>query len=136
MLDKQFEELKLTGNLPSPNGVGLALLQVTKRADASIDEVVAVLQSDPTLTGRILKLANSALLAVSQPATTAREAAMRLGLHAVRNVALGFSLLAGNRNGRCAGFDYDTYWSHSLATAVACQLLAERSVRCGCRPAG
>lgn len=126
MLDKQFEELKLTGNLPSPNGVGLALLQVTKRADASIDEVVAVLQSDPTLTGRILKLANSALLAVSQPATTAREAAMRLGLHAVRNVALGFSLLAGNRNGRCAGFDYDTYWSHSLATAVACQLLAER----------
>lgn len=126
MLEKQFEELKLTGNLPSPNGVGLALLQITKRSDASIDEVVAVLQSDPTLTGRILKMANSALLAVSQPATTVREAAMRLGLNSVRNVALGFSLLAGNRSGRCKAFDYDEYWSHSLATAVACQLVAER----------
>lgn len=127
MLEKLFAELKLTGNLPSPNGVGLALLQITQRSDASIDEVVAVLQADPTLTGRILKMANSALLTVSQPATTAREAAMRLGLRAVRNVGLGFSLLAGNRSGRCTGFDYDDYWSHSLATAVGCQLVAERS---------
>jgi two-component system cell cycle response regulator len=127
VLEKQFEELKLTGILPSPHGVGLALLQITQKSEASIDEVVAVLQADPTLTGRILKLANSALLAVSQPATTAREAAMRLGLRAVRNVSLGFSLLAGNRSGRCAAFDYEDYWTHSLATAVGCQLVAERS---------
>lgn len=127
MLHKQFDELKLTGNLPSPNGVGLALLQVTQHSDASIDDVVAVLQADPTLTGRILKMANSACLAVSQPATTAREAAMRLGLRCVRNVGLGFSLLAGNRNGRCATFGYDDYWAHSLATAVACQVVAERT---------
>lgn len=126
MLEKQYEELKLTGNLPSPNGVGLALLQITQRSDASIDEVVAVLQADPTLTGRILKMANSTVLAVAQPATTVREAAMRLGLRSVRNVGLGFSLLAGNRAGRCAAFDYDDYWSHSLATAVACQIVAER----------
>jgi diguanylate cyclase (GGDEF)-like protein len=127
VLEKQFEELKLTGNLPSPHGVGLALLQITQNSEASIDEVVAVLQADPTLTGRILKLANSALLAVAQPATTAREAAMRLGLRSVRNVSLGFSLLAGNRSGRCATFDYEEYWTHSLATAVGCQLVAERS---------
>lgn len=126
MLDKRFEELKLTGNLPSPHGVGLALLQVTRDQDASIDEVVSVLRADPTLTGRILKMANSAALATAQPATTVREAAMRLGASAVRNVALGFSLLADNAQGRCPTFDYDEYWSHSLATAVAAQLVAER----------
>ncbi|HVS17399.1 MAG TPA: HDOD domain-containing protein, partial [Planctomycetota bacterium] len=134
MLEKQFEELKLTGNLPSPSGVGLALLQITARSDASIDEVVTILQADPTLTGRVLKMANSAALAVTQPATTVREAAMRLGLSSVRNVALGFSLLAGNRSGRCSAFDYDEYWSHSLATAVASQIVAERTG--GIEPSG
>jgi two-component system, cell cycle response regulator len=128
VLEKRFEELKLTRNLPSPHGVGLALLQITQRDDASIDEVVRVLQTDPTLTGRILKMANSVALGGAQPATTVREAAMRLGLNSVRNVSLGFSLLAGNRTGRCASFDYPRYWSHSLATAVAGQSVA---VLCG-----
>ncbi len=125
MLDKRFEELKLTGNLPSPTGVGLAILQVTQREEASLDEVVGVLQADPTLTGRILKLSNSGEACGYQPATTVREAAMRLGLRTVRNVSLGFSLLAGNRTGRCQAFDYDEFWSHSLAVAVAAQTVAE-----------
>lgn len=109
MLDKQFEELKLTGNLPSPAGVGLAILQVTQREEASLDEVVGVLQADPTLTGRILKLSNSGEACGYQPATTVREAAMRLGLRTVRSVSLGFSLLAGHRTGRCQAFDYDDF---------------------------
>jgi len=126
VIEKQFEELKLTGNLPSPNGVGLAILRATQRDDVSLDEVVQILRADPTLTGRILKLANSVANSRLQPAGTVREAAARLGLRTVRNVSLGFSLLAGSRTGRCRAFDYDGYWSHSLATAVACQCIVEQ----------
>lgn len=124
MLEKQFEELKLTGQLPSPTGVGLLILQTTQREDASLDDVVQILQADPTLTGRLLKLANSGNATGYESAGTAREAAVRLGLRTVRNVSLGFSLLAGHRTGICAGFDYEEYWSHSLATAAAAEHLA------------
>lgn len=126
MLEHRFEEFKLTGNLPSPTGVGLAILRITQREDVSLDDLVAVLQTDPTLTGRILKLANCGEMSGQYPATTVRAAAMRLGVRNVRNVSLGFSLLAGNRTGRCKAFDYDDYWSHSLAVAVAAQTIAER----------
>jgi two-component system cell cycle response regulator len=125
VIDKQYEELKLTGNLPTPNGVGLALLRAMQREDVSLDEVVEIVQSDPTLTGRILKLANGAALGGAQRVSTVREAAARLGLRTVRNVSLGFSLLAGNRGGRCKSFDYDAYWSHSLATGVAAKAIAQ-----------
>jgi diguanylate cyclase (GGDEF)-like protein len=126
MLEHRFEEFRLTGNLPSPTGVGLAILRITQAEDASLDDLVAVLQTDPTLTGRILKLANSGERTGQYPATTVRSAAMRLGFANVRNISLGFSLLAGNRTGRCRGFDYDTFWAHSLAVAVAAQTIAER----------
>jgi diguanylate cyclase (GGDEF)-like protein len=124
MLGKRLDELKLTGNLPSPTGVGLAILELTSRDDYSLGDLARTLQTDPALTGRILRLANSSAKAGAQPAKTVNEAAMRLGVRTVRSVALGFSLVSGNRAGVCAGFDYDEYWSRSLATAVAAQALA------------
>jgi len=125
VLDTQFEELRLTGKLPSPTGVGLKILQLTQTDDASIDDVAAVLQTDPTLTGRLLKLANSGTNGGRSAVTTVHAAAVRLGLQSVRSISLGFSLLAGNRTGRCQTFDYDGFWSHSLAVAAAAQTVAE-----------
>lgn len=126
MIKKRLDELKMTGALPSPTGVGLSLLELTRNEDYSMSEITRVISSDPALTGRIIKLANSAAQAGLQPARNVQEAAMRLGVRAVRNLALGFTLVNGNRAGACQGFDYDVYWSHSLATAVAAQCLAAR----------
>jgi HD-like signal output (HDOD) protein len=126
MLGKRLDELKMTGNLPSPTGVGLAILELTNREDYSLGDLARTLQTDPALTGRILRLANSSDKAGAQPTTTVNEAAMRLGVRTVRSVALGFSLVSGNRAGACQAFDYDGYWSRSLATAVAAQVLAEQ----------
>ncbi len=123
---KRLDELKLTGTLPSPTGVGLLILQLTQGDDYAIGEITRVIQSDPALSGRILKLANSSLRGGYEPARAVNEAAMRLGVRTVRNLALGFTLVNGHRSGACQGFDYDTYWSHSLASAVAAQKLAER----------
>lgn len=125
MLGKRLDELKMTGNLPSPTGVGLAILELTSREDYSLGDLARTLQTDPALTGRILRLANSSAKIGAQPAKTVNEAAMRVGVRTVRSVALGFSLVTGNRAGACASFDYDDYWSRSLATAVAAQVLAE-----------
>jgi len=125
MLDKRFEELRLTGNLPSPAGVGLRILQITQNEDASLEDIAAVLQTDPTLTGRLLNLANSVTHGGRSVVTTVHAAAVRLGVRSVRNISLGFSLLAGNRKGRCQTFDYDGFWSHSLAVAAAAQTVAE-----------
>lgn len=124
MHDKHLDELKLSGALPSPTGVGLAILELTRGEDYSMGEITRVIQSDPALTGRILRIANSGSLAATHPATTVAEAVMRLGVRSVRNVALGFTLVSANRSGACKGFDYEDYWAHSLAVAVTAQGIA------------
>jgi len=126
---KRLDELKLTGSLPTPVGVGLAILELTRDQNFSLDDLVRAIQSDPALTGRIVKLANSSLNAGLEPARSVAEATLRLGVRSVRSLALGFTLIGGNRTGACAAFDYDAYWSRSLATAVAARALAGRAGR-------
>src|SRR5262245_30086168 len=130
MFKEPFEELKHTGELPSPAGVGMRILVATQQEDCSLAEVLSAIQADPALTGRVIKLASSTQYGSAVPITTVREAALRLGLRTVSNIALGFTLVAGNRSGRCASFDYDRYWSWSLANAVAAGALA-RELRFG-----
>ena len=125
MFKERFEELKLSDKLPSPSGVGLRLLVLTQEDDFEIDDVVGAMQSDPALTGRLIRLASSTQAGSSVPVTSAQEAALRLGTKAVCHVALGFSLISGSRAGRCKNFDYDLFWSFSLASAVGARMAAE-----------
>lgn len=126
MSNEHFEELKHTGNLPSPSGVGMRILVLTRDEECEIEEIARAIQADPALTGRIIKLATSVQSqGIAGSVTTVKEAAVRLGLRTVTNVALGFSLVSGNRVGRCERFDYDAYWSWSLACAVSAQILSE-----------
>jgi diguanylate cyclase (GGDEF)-like protein len=123
---KEFEELKQSGQLPSPAGVGIRILTLTQEEECSLDELVATLQVDPALTGRILKLAASAQAASAMPVASLKEAAMRLGLRTVTSVALGFSVISDDRPESCPNFDYELYWSASLACGLASQELSQR----------
>jgi hypothetical protein len=72
----RFDELKATSQLPSPTGVALAILRLAESERTTVQEIAHVLQSDPALSGRILKLANSAsagLLKAAEEATYAAK---------------------------------------------------------------
>lgn len=121
-----FEELRRTGRLPSPSGVGARILALTQSEDSTVDDIADALAHDPALTGRILRVANSALTAGAVPMTTAKAAAMRLGMKAVSSIAVGFTVVSAHRRGFCEEFNYDAFWSISMATAAAAQELARR----------
>lgn len=118
----RIEQLKLNGQLPSPKGVALAIINISRREDAATEEIARVVQTDPALASRLLRLANSAAYA-GRPIASIPEAIMRLGLDAVRQLAVGFSLVDQYHSGACAAFDYPRFWSHSLMMAVAMQEL-------------
>ena len=115
-----FEDLKQSGRLPSPGGVALRLLDLASREDVTAGELARVLQGDPSLAGRILKVANSASNG-SRAVVSIGDAVVRIGFRSVRQLAMGFSLLERCQSGACEGFDYPRYWSRSLATAVAAE---------------
>ena len=121
---RRLDEIRLTGSLPSPTGIGLEILRLTSTDDYCLAELARVVQADPALTGRVIKLANSAANSGVEPARTVEKATISLGVRTVRNLALSFSLVAGNRSGTSRVFDHERYWSRSLAEAVAAQNLA------------
>jgi HD-like signal output (HDOD) protein len=70
------------------------------------------------LSARLLGVANSAFYAPPQPVMTIKEAIVRvLGLHMVRNMALGMALAGGFSTVACPRFDLTGYWVMSLGTA-------------------
>ena len=119
-----LDTILTSDRLPSPSGVALQILKLTRDEETSATDLQKVLVSDPALVGQILKYANSAQVRVGREVKTVGEAVVRLGMNAVRQLALGFSLLSNARSGPCAAFDYNEFWSRSLATGVAAQHLA------------
>ncbi len=121
----QAEQLKLSSQLPSPRGVALAILELSRRENATLGEIARVVQTDPALSGRLIKLANTASF-VARPVVSIQEAVVRQGMATVRHLALGFSLVDQYRDGACESFDYTGYWSHSLLMALCMQALGTR----------
>ena len=120
----RFEELKSSGALPSPTGVGMKILEITRTDDYSVDEMADAIMSDPSLTGRILQLANNASVAGSESVTTVTGAIMRLGSSTVRTLA---SRLVSEREQRLPTLRLRAVWSLSLARGVGAQVLADHT---------
>jgi|GEM_PF-3574403 len=123
----RFETLKASGNLPSPKGVALAIMRLTQKEDASMAEMARIIKSDPAFVGRLIKAANSMNASPGRPVVSVQEALVVLGMPAVRNLALGFSLLSQYKSGACKGFDYGSFWTASLVGGIALQALTLRT---------
>lgn len=121
---KAIEQLRLNGGLPSPKGVALAIMQISRREDATLEEVSRLVQTDPVTASRLLHMANAASIA-HRPIASVPDAVVRLGLTVVRQLAMGFSLVDQYRTGTCEAFDYPRFWSRSLLVAVAMQELGK-----------
>ncbi|MGH8672631.1 MAG: HDOD domain-containing protein [Burkholderiales bacterium] len=124
---QQLDEITASGKLPSPKGVALKLMRSAQREDASLTEVAKLIQADPALLGRVLKLANAPVWGLQGPVTSASDALSVLGVTVVKQFAVSMSILSNYRSGACAGFDYDLFWSHSLATAASLKLLCRHT---------
>ncbi len=123
---RRFEEIKAAGELPSPKGIALSIARMSQRGDASLAELARLVQGDPALVGRLVRTANGTLAAGARPVVALRDALAVLGMAAVRNLALGFSLISSNGDGLCRSFPYARFWTGSVIRAIAMQKILMR----------
>lgn len=115
-----------TDRLPSPNGVALAIMELWDKDNTSVPQMAKLVETDPALSGRLLRLANAAAHGV-RPVVSIREAIVRVGMRTVGQVAIAFSLVDQNRDGQCEAFDYPAFWSESLLLATIARQLSASS---------
>ena len=68
-------------------------IKIIKKENSNLDEIAEIISSDPPLSAKVLRLINSALYMPPAKVTTVPRAVNMLGLDAVKNIALSFSMI-------------------------------------------
>lgn len=112
--------------LPSMPGTVVKLLQMFADADVCIDDIVDTIKTDPAMSGRILKAANSSAVSSGREISDLKRAAMMLGKKTVSTLALSFSLK--DKSGDTKNPDlYQVFWDQSIVAGATAAMLAKQS---------
>jgi len=102
------------------------LLQLSTDLNADSREIVQVIETDPLMTVKVLKVINSPFYGLAQKISSVQRAVVHLGINTIKNMALSVAAIGILPAQNQAGFDTRAFLLHSLTTAALCKMLAER----------
>ncbi len=117
-------------SLPSLSLVAMKLVGLASSENASVDALAKLIETDPALTVRLLRLANSVFFKSSSPVTTIEQAIMRIGTNHLRIMALSLSLRDTFPMGKVGAMDYERFWRSSLYQGILAKTLAQSLATC------
>jgi HD-like signal output (HDOD) protein len=129
-VDLRTIELKIARgeNLPVLPQVVSTVFRVVGDPHSTARDLEKLIEQDPGLTAKVLRVVNSPAYGVSQINSVGRALAV-LGVNRVRNllVSVAFQNMISDRS-KSTKFNKVEYWRHSLAVAVAARGLARVSM--------
>lgn len=94
-IDELYQRLDVRTGALAPTSqpqVAAKIVELSQSPKSQLKDYAQVIQTDPTITGRLLRMANSAFYAQRAPVTTLERALVVLGTDRVKAIALGFYL--------------------------------------------
>lgn len=122
-----FERLEKIRNLPTLPSVITRLQGSLRNPNTGAQEVAAIIEDDPSMMARILKVVNSAFYGGAEPIASVQQAIARMGFSAVNNIALSTAVFSTFPPTEDAAFDRPDFWKHSIITGIATGILAEEA---------
>ncbi|MFZ3045682.1 MAG: HDOD domain-containing protein, partial [Desulfatirhabdiaceae bacterium] len=119
-----FSNLKHIPTLPQ---ILLQLIKVCNQENGGLKEIARIIEKDPALTGRVLKLTNSASYAPAHRINSVDGAVYFLGTNAIKNIAICSSIhtvLHGIQTK--TAFNIKQFWWHSLRCAILAKRMAKK----------
>lgn len=120
--------IEAASKLPSPRGVAMRVIELSRDPEVGIAEIGHVVKGDPALAGRLLHAANAARFAHLPKVADISQGLTRLGLSTVKTLTVAISVIDSAERPPCPGFDYDGFWAHSLFCAIALSKLAKNAL--------
>ena len=124
MVEKQL--IKMVERMPAFPVSVQKILSLTTDINCAPKDLVAVIEHDPVLTGKVLKIVNSSYFGLSKPIISIKHAVVFVGLNTVRHLAMTIAAIGSLPRENDAGFDMDEYLQHSLCTGAVSRMLAGR----------
>jgi putative nucleotidyltransferase with HDIG domain/predicted Zn finger-like uncharacterized protein len=112
-------------DLPLIPQVVVEIQNQLSQMNVNMQQVAKMIETDPGITSKVLRIANSAYYGASGKTSTIMQACVILGLRGLSEVVI----LAGSEkvlSGKLPGYGYDAgdLWKHSLAVAYGSKILA------------
>ena len=126
LLDGEVKQVIGTiDRLPSEPGVFLELREALARPDIESRGLGAIIQRDPGMSAKTLKLVNSAFFGMRKTVSDPQEAVAYLVVEIVRTLVLSDGIFEALEPISSRAFKVGEVWRHSLAVAKAAQAIAK-----------
>ncbi|MCJ7830238.1 MAG: HDOD domain-containing protein, partial [Desulfobacterales bacterium] len=114
--------------LPTLPVVATKLLEITLNDDASAMDLSKVVETDPALTVKVLRIVNSAAYGFLREIASVHQAVALLGFSTIRTLALGVTLFEQMVGAdRASRYDRIFFWQHCLSVAGLSMALAKET---------
>lgn len=111
-------------SVPTLPQVAIRVIELVSDPDSSVNHFAEVIKTDQALTGRLLRVANSAAFAQRGQVTKLERAMVLLGMDRLKAMALGFHL--SQAAGKGADEEARRLWAQSLFRGWAALRIAEK----------
>lgn len=128
-----LSKLAALKNLPTLPHILLKLIEACNNDNPDLNAIGAIVNTDPVLSAKILKLVNSAHMGLRRKVEAVTQAVMLLGTTGIKNIAICAAVYEAFASPKTGGrFDLKQFWWHSLRCACLAKHMA--SDWNGCHP--
>ncbi len=120
-----IKKIKKLTALPTLDASIQKIMEVAQNPKSSAAEMEEVISKDQSLSGKVLKIVNSAYYGFPRQIDSISQAIVVLGFQAIKNLALTSSVKDMFKESRKGVLDMKSLWLHSMATAIASETIAE-----------
>lgn len=118
LLGMLIEEVE-DSELASIGTVVCKIIKITNNDDATAIELKRVVESDPPLSAKLLRRANSAQHGLSRNITSIQEAIFYMGFNVVKEMAINLKMSDAFKDKKVTnGYSRSELWKHSLGVAI------------------
>jgi HD-like signal output (HDOD) protein len=113
--------------LPTLPQIASRLMRMVSDPEASASAVAELIQQDPSIAARVLRLANSVFYGIPRHVTSLSNAVVILGFRVVSTVVVTitvFDLFPQDRDSKT--FDREAFWRHCFGVGIIARMLAAR----------
>jgi len=112
-------------SLPTLPEVALNVLKLTSDPDSDAEDLHKIISKDPSLTAKILRVANSSFYGFRSQISTLKMAIVVLGFDETARLVRAFTFLQTFPSAQIENrFDYKDFWLHSIAVSEIIKSLA------------
>ena len=115
-----------SSQLPTLPTVAMKLLELSRNPETELREIVSLIKTDPAISAKLLKAANSTFFGFSSKITSVDRAVPLLGTTMVTSLTLSFSVVDAAVTKGLLAEHYRNYWLQSVVHAASAEYLAEK----------